>query len=108
LWACPQGGGSYAVAWKVATTAEVGATTDCDSFCAVFLGIPNYVSEYVPKYAEAAAILMKKLQVGLIDGKKGSQKKIEWGRVTKLDERILNGDWLRLMFEPALFGSTSL
>jgi len=40
-----------------------------------FVGITNYFSESVPNYAEAAAILMSKLQVGQEDGKKGSQKK---------------------------------
>jgi len=36
-----------------------------------FLGITNYFSEFVPNYAEAATILMSKLQVGREDGKKG-------------------------------------
>jgi len=40
-------------------------------------------SECVPIYAESEAILVSKLQVGREDGKKGSQKKMEWGTVTK-------------------------
>jgi len=55
---------------------------------AQFLEITNYFSEYFPKYAEAAAILSSKLQVGREDGKKGSQKKIEWGRLAKMLSRI--------------------
>jgi len=49
-----------------------------------FLGITNYFSEYVQNYAEAAAILMSKLQVGRGDGKKGSPKRIEWGEGDKM------------------------
>jgi len=64
--------------------------------CAVFSSIPNYSSEYVPNDAEAAGNLMSKLQVGKGNGKKGSQKKIEWGKGDKKLSRIENGDWLRL------------
>jgi len=39
---------------------------------------------------------MSKLQVGKGNGKKGSQKKIEWGKGDKKLSRIENGDWLRL------------
>jgi len=38
-----------------------------------FLSITNSCSEYVPNYAEAADILMSKLQVGRDDGKNESQ-----------------------------------
>jgi len=36
LCACSKVGGSYAVAWKVATLADVGATPNCDSFAQFF------------------------------------------------------------------------
>jgi len=39
------------------------------------LCITTYFSKYVPNYAEAAEILMSKLQVGVEDGKRGSKKK---------------------------------
>jgi len=48
-----------------------------DSF-AQFFGITNNFSEYVPNYAEEAAIFMSKLQLGREDCKKGSEKKFEW------------------------------
>jgi hypothetical protein len=44
-----------------------------------FLGLTNYFSEYVPNYAETAAPLMSKLKLNRLDGKKGSQKPVEWG-----------------------------
>ena len=43
-----------------------------------FLGLTNYVSEYVDHYAEAAAPLMEKLKVGKEDVKKGSKVKVKW------------------------------
>ena len=43
-----------------------------------FLGLTNYYSCYVPNYADLAAPLMGKLQPSRSDGKKGSQKAIEW------------------------------
>jgi len=76
-----------AVAWKVAILAEVGDIPDSDSF-EQFVGITNYFPEYVPNYAEAAAILMSRLQVRREDGKKGSQKKIEWGEDDEKLSRI--------------------
>ena len=46
-----------------------------------FLGITNYFSEYVPQYAQVAAPLMGKLKLNREEGKKGSQKVIEWDNV---------------------------
>ena len=43
-----------------------------------FLGLTNYYSEYVDRYAEFAGPLMSKLQLNRIDGKKGSKKRLEW------------------------------
>jgi hypothetical protein len=43
-----------------------------------FLGLTNYYSCYVPNYSDLAAPLMGKLQLNRADGKKGSQKAIEW------------------------------
>ena len=43
-----------------------------------FLGLTNYYSCYVPNYADLAAPLMTKQQLNRTDGKKGSQKAIEW------------------------------
>ena len=39
-----------------------------------FLGLANYFSDYVPKYASMAGPLFAKLQLNKFDGKKGSQK----------------------------------
>ena len=43
-----------------------------------FLGLTNYYSSYVHNYAGLAAPLMDKLQVGRLDGKKGSLKPVAW------------------------------
>ena len=43
-----------------------------------FLGLANYYSSYVPKYAEYAGPLMSKLQLNREDGKKGSTKPLVW------------------------------
>ena len=43
-----------------------------------FLGLTNYYSCYVRKYADIAAPLMNMLQVNRVDGKKGSQKPLKW------------------------------
>ncbi len=44
----------------------------------VFLGLTNYYSCYVPKYAEHASPLMAKLHLSREDGRKGSQKPFAW------------------------------
>ena len=43
-----------------------------------FLGLTNYYSSYVPNYADLAAPLTSKLRLNRQDGKKGSQKILEW------------------------------
>ncbi len=43
-----------------------------------FLGLTNYYSCYVPNYSTYAAPLMSRLQVGRVEGKKGSVKPVEW------------------------------
>jgi hypothetical protein len=43
-----------------------------------FLGLTNYYSEYVDHYAEKAGVLMSKLQLNRVDGKKGSKVKLVW------------------------------
>ena len=43
-----------------------------------FLGMANYLSEYVPKFAQVAAPLMERLKVSKEDGKKGSLKEVVW------------------------------
>ena len=43
-----------------------------------FLGLTNYYSSYVERYADYAGPLMSKLQLNRQDGKKGSQKKLVW------------------------------
>jgi hypothetical protein len=43
-----------------------------------FLGMCNYYSTYVPRYAEMAAPMMELLKVGRIEGKKGSVAKVKW------------------------------
>jgi hypothetical protein len=43
-----------------------------------FLGLCNYFSEYVDHYADAAGPLCEKLKLSREDGKKRSQKAIEW------------------------------
>eukprot|EP00667_Euglena_gracilis_P018132 EG_transcript_19205 len=43
-----------------------------------FLGLTNHYSEYVHHYAEFAAPLMAKLRLNRHDGRKGSQKKLDW------------------------------
>ncbi len=42
------------------------------------MGVTNYFSGYVPKYAELAAPLSAKLCVNREDGKKGSRKPVSW------------------------------
>ena len=49
-----------------------------------FLGLTNYYSCYVPNYSTFAAPLMSKLQVGRVDGKKGSVKPVEWDDDSRL------------------------
>ena len=43
-----------------------------------FLGFTNYYHAYVPQYAEFASPLSDKLKVGREEGKRGSQKKLEY------------------------------
>ena len=43
-----------------------------------FLGLANYFSEYVPNYAALAGPLTSKLQLNKHEGKKGSQKVLNW------------------------------
>ena len=43
-----------------------------------FLGFTNYYHSYVPQYAEYASLLSDKLKLSREDGKKGSQKKLEY------------------------------
>ena len=43
-----------------------------------FLGLTNYFSEYVPKYADLAAPLMEKLKLPRKEGKKGSKQAVRW------------------------------
>ena len=43
-----------------------------------FLGLTNYYSGYVPKYAVFASTLMEKLKVNKEDGRKGSTKALNW------------------------------
>ncbi len=49
-----------------------------------FLGLTNYYSCYVPNYSTFAAPLMSKLQVGRVEGKKGSVKPVEWDEDSRL------------------------
>ena len=44
-----------------------------------FLGFTNYYSSFIKNYAKILAPLMEQLRVGREEGKKGSQKRIEWG-----------------------------
>jgi hypothetical protein len=48
-----------------------------------FLGLTNYYSSYVKNYSTLASPLMGKLQVGRIDGKKGSTKPVDWDDQTR-------------------------
>ena len=48
-----------------------------------FLGLTNYYSCYVKNYSAFAAPLMSKLQVGRLDGKKGSIKPVVWDDESK-------------------------
>jgi hypothetical protein len=43
-----------------------------------FLGFTNYSSCYIKKYSTLASPFMSHLQVGRVDGKKGSQNPIKW------------------------------
>ena len=43
-----------------------------------FMGFCNYYSGYVRMYAELSGPLLKMLQVGKFDGRKGSKKKLAW------------------------------
>ena len=43
-----------------------------------FLGLTNYYSSYVPKYATLSAPMTSKFQLNRQDGKKGSQKMLLW------------------------------
>jgi hypothetical protein len=43
-----------------------------------FLGVANYLSEYVPQFAKTAAPLMEKLKVSKEEGKRGSLKEVSW------------------------------
>ena len=43
-----------------------------------FMGFCNYYSGYVRMYAELSGPLHKMLQVGKLDGRKGSKKKLAW------------------------------
>ena len=49
-----------------------------------FLGLANYYSSYVKKFAEHAGPLMVKLQLNRVDGKKGSTKPLIWSEDEKL------------------------
>jgi hypothetical protein len=49
-----------------------------------FLGITNYYSCYVHNYSTFSSPLMKKLQVGREEGKKGSQKAVAWDDAGRL------------------------
>ena len=42
------------------------------------MGFCNYYSGYVQMYAELSGPLHKMLQVGKLDGRKGSKKKLAW------------------------------
>ena len=57
-----------------------------------FLGLTNYYSSYVPRYAEFAGSLMGKLQVSREDGRKGSTKPIVWKDSEKQDFLRLKGE----------------
>ncbi len=48
------------------------------------MGLTNYYSCCVPNYSTFAAPLMSKLQVGRVDGKKGSVKPVEWDEDSRL------------------------
>ena len=43
-----------------------------------FLGVTNFYSRYLPRYAKYSALLTSKLQLSREDGKKGSQKVLKW------------------------------
>ena len=57
-----------------------------------FLGLTNYYSSYVPRYAEFAGPLMAKLQVNRVDGRKGSTKPIVWKETEKEAFHKLKGE----------------
>ena len=59
-----------------------------------FMGFCNYYSGYVRMYAELLGPLHKMLQVGKLDGRKGSKKKLAWtpeaeDAFSRLKERLL-------------------
>ena len=59
-----------------------------------FMGFCNYYSGYVRMYAELSGPLHKMLQVGKLDGRKGSKKKLAWtpeaeDAFSRLKERLL-------------------
>ena len=59
-----------------------------------FMGFCNYYSGYVRMYAELSGPLHKMLQVGKLDGRKGSKKKLAWtpeaeDAFNRLKERLL-------------------
>ena len=61
-----------------------------------FLGLANYFSEYVPKYAAYAGPLFNKMKLNKHEGKKGSQKVIKWSEeekvaIEKLKKEMVEG-----------------
>ena len=49
-----------------------------------FMGFCNYYSGYVRMYADLSGPLHKMLQVGKLDGRKGSKKNLAW--ITEAEE----------------------
>ena len=59
-----------------------------------FMGFCNYYSDYLRMYAELSGPLHKMRQVGKLDGRKGSKKKLAWtpeaeDAFSRLKERLL-------------------
>jgi hypothetical protein len=69
-----------------------------------FLGVTNYYSGYMPRYAELAAPLSAKLCVNREDGKKGSRKPVSWkyGDVRAFEEmkRAMTGQLELFRLDP--------